>query len=153
MTTPHAEHAPERPPAGRLRMRVVTPEGTAWKGLAAHVVVPAHDGEVAIYPGHASFLGALGLGSLRIHEDAGATRRFYLEGGVVQVVDGLVTVLAERVLRVDAIDEAKARKDLTAALAEVPTDDEAFAERDHRLESARERIHARQGAAARDAEG
>jgi F-type H+-transporting ATPase subunit epsilon len=122
-----------------MRVAVVTPEGAAFEGTASAVVVPAHDGEVCFWPGHAPFVGALGAGEIRVLE-AGGMKRWYLEGGVVQVVDDVVTVLAEVVRAADKVDLEAARKDLAAALASTPTTDPEFADRDRRLASASARI-------------
>jgi F-type H+-transporting ATPase subunit epsilon len=134
------------PAAGRtatdrhLVVAVVTPEGSAFEGAAASVVIPAHDGEVAFLPGHAPFVGAIGFGELRISPVGGGTERWYLEGGVAQVLDDQVAILAEGVVPVERLDAEAAARDLRAALARVPTDDEAFAARDRALESARARL-------------
>jgi F-type H+-transporting ATPase subunit epsilon len=123
-----------------LRVSVITPEGRAFEGEAASVTLEAHDGQVAFLKGHAPFVGALGIGALAVTPQGGAPRRWFLEGGVVQVADDQVSVLAERVVDVAALDAEAARKDLATALALVPTTDVAFAERDRALASARTRL-------------
>lgn len=124
-----------------LNVAVVTPEGVAFEGEARAVVVPGHDGEVAFLRGHAPFVGAIGYGTLRVTTTDGTVRRWYLEGGVAQVLDDAVTVLAEAILPAEKVDAAAARKDLADALALVPTGDDEFADRDRRLASARARLH------------
>lgn len=102
----------------RIRVAVVTPEGAAFDGLARQVVVPAFDGEWAFLPGHAPFVALLGVGELRVTPDAGGVpERFYLAGGVVQVADNEVVVLAESVRRASALDAAKARQALSDAMS------------------------------------
>jgi F-type H+-transporting ATPase subunit epsilon len=122
-----------------LTVAVVTPEGMAYEGPASTVVVPGHDGEVAFLPGHAPFVGALGAGELRIETPQGP-RRFFLEGGVVQVMRDSVSVLAERATDAAAVDAEKARADLARALAERPAGDEAIAARERRATAARARL-------------
>jgi len=123
-----------------LNVAVVTPEGVAYEGDATAVVVPGHDGEVAFLRGHAPFVGAIGYGTLRVTTPDGKTRRWYLEGGVAQVLDDAVTVLADGIIPAEKVDAAAARKDLEAALALVPTTDEEFEDRDRRLASAQARL-------------
>ena len=82
--------------AQALTVRIVTPEAMVFDGRAEVVVVPSHDGETAFLPGHAAFVGLLGAGELRF-ETAAGTQHHFLQGGVVQVVDDVVTVLAESV--------------------------------------------------------
>ncbi|MHC5012129.1 MAG: ATP synthase F1 subunit epsilon [Planctomycetota bacterium] len=131
---------PEAALGGHLRVVVVTPEGSAFDGQARTVTVPAHDGEVAFLPGHAPFVGALGMGELRVVSSEDGTHRWYLEGGVVQVLADRVTILAEQVMGPDSVDGEQARRDLDEALALVPTTPEAFEGRDRALRSARARI-------------
>jgi F-type H+-transporting ATPase subunit epsilon len=133
------QESPASPPPtpGRLRVGVVTPEGSSYDGEARSAVLPLHDGEVSFLPGHAAFLGAVGVGLLRVDEGGGKGRRWYVEGGVVQVLDDVVTVLAEQVVLPEKLDLERARQDLEAALALVPTTPEAFQARDGALASAR----------------
>ena len=56
-----------------LKVSVVTPEGAAYDGEAAHVVAPAFDGEMAFYPMHAPLVGVLGYGELRVTRTDGET--------------------------------------------------------------------------------
>lgn len=119
------DHAPTGSPSsssgtGGLTLRVVTPEGAIHDGPVETVVVPSHDGETAFLKGHAAFVGLLGIGELRFHAVGGATARYFLGGGVVQVLHDVVTVLAESVVAAAALDPAKSRAELEAA-SHLPT--------------------------------
>ena len=78
-----------------LKVSVISPEQTVFEGEADMVVVPAWDGEMGILRGHAPMLVLLGKGPLRIRTKSGE-QRFDVEGGFLQVVDDIVTVLSER---------------------------------------------------------
>jgi F-type H+-transporting ATPase subunit epsilon len=82
-------------PAPHLTVSVISPEHTIYEGTADMVVAPAWDGEVGVLRGHAPMLVVLGSGDLRIDRD-GSTERYRVEGGFMQVVDDVVTVLTER---------------------------------------------------------
>ena len=115
-----------------LKVSVVTPEGAAYEGTATHIVVPAFDGEMAFYPMHAPFVGVLGYGELRVSRPDGDVETFYLAGGVAQIADDALTILAERVTPTAdlSVDEAE------AALAEaLGTKAEGEVEIDARLEA------------------
>jgi F-type H+-transporting ATPase subunit epsilon len=94
-----------------LHCTVVTPERAVLDAAADAVVVPAHDGEIGILPGHARLLAKVGVGVLRV-TSAGSTREMFVEGGFVQVVSDRVTVLTEAASEVDAIDVASAERRL-----------------------------------------
>ena len=112
---------------GALHVAVVTPEGSAYEGQAAQVVVPAFDGEVAFLHDHAPFVGLLGVGEMRISPAAGGSpERYYLAGGVVQVSDNEVVVLAETVRRASALKVADAERELADALGRDAVGDEAI---------------------------
>jgi F-type H+-transporting ATPase subunit epsilon len=78
-----------------LTVSVISPERTLYEGEATSVVAPAFDGELGILTGHAPMMTLLGTGTLRL-EGAGASQRFVVEGGFLQVVDNHVRVVTER---------------------------------------------------------
>ena len=79
-----------------MHVTVISPEASIFDGEAEAVVAPAFDGEVGILPHHAPFMTLLGQGTLVIRQ-AGADRRFRVEGGFLQVVHDVVRVVAEHV--------------------------------------------------------
>jgi F-type H+-transporting ATPase subunit epsilon len=81
--------------SGALHVVVISPEQTIFDGEAESVVAPAWDGELGILRGHAPLMALLGEGSLRVRS-GGRTEHFHVEGGFLQVVDNVVTVLSER---------------------------------------------------------
>jgi F-type H+-transporting ATPase subunit epsilon len=134
---------------GRLKVGVVTPEGSVFDGEATSVVVPGKDGEVAFYPLHAAYVGSLGCGELRITRPGGEVERWVLEGGVAEVADDQVTVLADRVSSLQRIDAEKVKADLAKAVASVPADPVAEALRDEAIRVAQVKLYllAREGRA------
>ena len=99
-----------------LSVAVVTPEGAAFEGNAKSVVVPGADGEFAFLPGHAPFVGTLGYGDLRLTDMQDSVRHFFLAGGVVQVADNEVTILAEHVEEGEKVDPELAERELAEAM-------------------------------------
>lgn len=81
--------------AGAMHVVVVTPERTLYDGHASAVVAPAYDGLVGILPRHAPFLCLLGTGPLVVRTAEG-DQRFTVAGGLVQVVDNVVRLVAEQ---------------------------------------------------------
>jgi F-type H+-transporting ATPase subunit epsilon len=123
-----------------LEVAVVTPEGAAWEGRALAVVVPAYDGEMAFFPMHAPLVGVLGHGELRITALDGTTHYFYLSGGVVQIADDRLAVLAESVVPAHRVDPDEARRRLADALAAEARGDLEISLRLGRMEDARARL-------------
>ena len=81
--------------AASLHVVVISPERTIYDGEAESVIAPAWDGELGILRGHAPLMALLGEGDVRVRT-GGKTEHFHVEGGFLQVVDDVVTVLSER---------------------------------------------------------
>ncbi|QDS99684.1 ATP synthase F1 subunit epsilon [Adhaeretor mobilis] len=78
-----------------LRCVVVTPEETVLETEADFVALPLFDGELGVAKHHAPMIGRLGYGELRIRTSEGE-KRFYVDGGFVQVADNVVSVLTNQ---------------------------------------------------------
>lgn len=97
-----------------LRCIVVTPEATALDEPADFIALPLYDGEIGIAPLHSPMIGRLGYGELRLVR-GGQTRRLYVDGGFVQVLGNVVSVLTNRAIDADQIDADVAAEHLAAA--------------------------------------
>ena len=98
---------------------VVTPERTLFDRPADFVALTLFDGEIGVAPGRAPLIGRLGCGEMRVrHEDR--TERYYVEGGFVEVLGDVVTVLTRRALPAAEIDAAVAQEQLASARPAAP---------------------------------
>jgi F-type H+-transporting ATPase subunit epsilon len=113
-------------PTRELQCVVVTPERAVLDEPADFVVVPMFDGELGVLPGRAPLVGRLGYGELRLRRGM-ETRRFFVDGGFVQVHANTVTVLTSRAMRAEDIDTATVMHALQAALAPAATSQESEA--------------------------
>ncbi len=115
---------------GPLSLVVVTPETTVLDVTAEYVVAPLYDGEIGIARNHAPLIGRLGYGELRFRNE-GKNTRYFVEGGFVQVVDNVVSVMTGRAIPAEQIDVHQARVQLDEALERPATGVESSArERD-----------------------
>jgi len=76
-----------------LKVSVISPEAVLFEGETESVVAPAYDGEVGILTGHAPLMALLGNGELRL---GGASKRFNVNGGFMQVLNNEVRVVPEK---------------------------------------------------------
>jgi F-type H+-transporting ATPase subunit epsilon len=100
--------------SGRLQCVVVTPERTLFDELVEFVALPLYDGELGILPGRTPLIGRLGFGELRTRQE-GITRRYFVDGGFVQVRDDVVTVLTNRAIPAADVDATAAARELEQA--------------------------------------
>jgi len=114
-----------------MECTITTPEELVFDGGATSVVVPAVDGEMGFLPRHAPLIGTLGSGELRVTESAGgAKRRFFVQGGFVQVLEDRVTVLAVAAQSVEKLDAAAERRALERLSATRPAPGASIEARD-----------------------
>ena len=82
-------------------------------------------GELGILPGHAPLLTGVRPGAVQLRLESGEEEVFYASGGFLEVQPGIVTVLADTVVRAEDIDEAaaaEARQAAERSLAEQAAD-------------------------------
>ena len=77
-----------------LTIRILTPEGTLFEGTATAVFLPGAVSPFEVLPGHGAIISALSAGVVRV-ENGNQEERFELSGGVVRVLDNVITVCAE----------------------------------------------------------
>lgn len=99
-----------------LRCVIVTPERTEVDVTATSVVVPLFDGEMGILKNHSPLVGRMGYGVLRVKDATGATQKYFVEGGFVQVADNVVSVLTDRVVKQETITATAANEAMAAAI-------------------------------------
>ena len=85
-----------------MKVDVIGPDSSLWRGDASSVSVPAIDGELGIRTGHQPVLAVLKPGPVRITPVSGEQVQVDVLGGFVSVDDDVVMVV------VDSKDERRA---------------------------------------------
>jgi len=122
-----------------LQCVVVTPEKTIRDQPADFVALPLDDGEIGIAPRHTAMIGRLGCGELRITSEEGISR-LYVEGGFVEVLGNVVTVLTSRAVPAEELDSAVAAEHLDSVRARPATSPEQVAQRERLAQQARAQL-------------
>jgi F-type H+-transporting ATPase subunit epsilon len=128
-----ADHATS---TGSLRCIVVTPETTVVDARAEFVTLTLADGEYGVAPQHAPMIGRLGYGELRI-KSGNDTKRYYTDGGFVQVLGNVVSVLTNRAVPAAMLDKQTITDQLRAAQSRPAAGNEALAIRERLISQAR----------------
>ena len=123
-----------------LSVVVVTPEQTVLEAEADFVALPLYDGEIGLLPGRAPLIGRLGPGEMRLKKD-GTTTSYYLDGGFVQVVDNVVSVMTSRAMLASRINVAAAEQLLAAETKKAAPTVEEQSIRDRHIAQARAQLH------------
>lgn len=83
----------EERPLQRLQLDVVTPEELVVSESVDEVTAQGVEGDFGVLPGHITFLTALRPGPL-VYRIGETTRRVDLAGGIAEVLNDRVTILA-----------------------------------------------------------
>ena len=112
-----------------LKVELVSPERILFSGEARTVIARTAGGDIAFMTGHAPFVGALGIGVVRIlPEGGGAEEQAAVHGGFVEVKDDRVTILSDVAELASQIDADRARRAAEEAQRRVNAGDDAEAE-------------------------
>ncbi|MFQ3575779.1 MAG: ATP synthase F1 subunit epsilon [Cytophagales bacterium] len=78
-----------------MRVEIVTPDSKVFDGEVEAVQIPGINGSFEILKGHAPIVSAIDSGKLRVKQTGEQHKFFDVTGGIVEVVDNKVAVLAE----------------------------------------------------------
>jgi F-type H+-transporting ATPase subunit epsilon len=79
-----------------MRVEIITPDKELFKGEATSVTVPGVDGSLGFLNNHAPLITVLKAGDVKVKTGSGSgTETFPVKGGVVEVSNNTVIVLAE----------------------------------------------------------
>ena len=122
-----------------LHCFLVTPEQTVRETFADFVAVALDDGEMGIAPGRRPIIARLGVGELRI-KCAGKTERYFIDGGFIEVLDNVVSLLTGHAIPADEIDEFFVQEELETVRTEPVYTPEGMAQRDETIRRLREQL-------------
>ena len=115
-------------------LKIVTPDGLIYDGLAEELIVRTGTGDMGILAGHINCVAALGMGRATVLTE-GKKRYGACIGGMVSVVNGLVTLVPTTFEWAEDIDVKRAEASADRAKAIIDNKDSSDA--DIRLAQAR----------------
>jgi F-type H+-transporting ATPase subunit epsilon len=119
-----------------LRLVIVTPEKTLLDETVSSLRFPLYDGDIGILPGRLPLIGRLGAGELKV-QLGGQEQRFFIDGGFVQVRQGVVTLLTNRAVPIADLNAAVAEQDLAQARTQPARTEDEFRRKAAALHRAR----------------
>jgi F-type H+-transporting ATPase subunit epsilon len=79
-----------------MNLEIITPDKKVFAGEATAVTLPGIQGQFQVLNNHAALVSTLGQGSVVV--EANGKETFTIDGGVVEVLNNNVLVLAEAIL-------------------------------------------------------
>lgn len=89
-----------------FKFELVSPEKILASEPVTLAVIPGEAGEFGVLPKHSPLLSSLKPGVVTLTTEGGETKRVFVAGGFADVTPEQCTVLAERAVNVDDLDQA-----------------------------------------------
>jgi len=93
----------------RFPLEIFSPDGKHYEDHAEILNVRLSDGEIGIMAGHSPLIGVIDTSQMNFKRD-GKTFEFAISGGILNVQDDKVVILADSFETRDEIDLARAKK-------------------------------------------
>ncbi len=81
-----------------MLLEIITPDKKVFSGEVKLIKVPGLDGWFEVMNKHAPIISVLGHGKVKVITDTGENKFFEVDGGVVEVKDNKVILLAEKLV-------------------------------------------------------
>jgi len=78
-----------------MKLEIITPDKKLFEGDVKSAVFPGSEGSFGILNNHAAMIATLKTGNIELIEENNAKQTFAVKGGVVEVLQNKVIVLAE----------------------------------------------------------
>lgn len=132
----------------KIKCSILTPDRYLYEGDIAFAVVQAYNGEMGFLVDHAPLISELGIGETRL-QDGKTTEFFVIEGGVVEMRDNKLIILAEKATKKSDLDKKDLEEKLKALKEEKEKEIKAFSSEWLTIQNEEVRLKARLKVASR----
>ncbi|MFD1008444.1 MULTISPECIES: F0F1 ATP synthase subunit epsilon [Oceanisphaera] len=102
-----------------FHLDIVSAEESLYSGSVSAVTVSGSEGELGIRYGHAPLLTSIRPGLIQYMTKSGQQEVLYVSGGMLEVQNSSVKVLADTAIRAEDLDKAKAEEAKRSAEAKL----------------------------------
>ena len=123
-----------------IRCRLITREARVLDTQVSYVSVPLWDGKAGFMTHTAPFVAKMGVGELRVDLASGGSKSWFVDGGFLQNVGDVLTVLTAKAIPSEELDLKVAQAELSAASAKSSEDPIEMAKITKQRETARAKV-------------
>jgi len=127
----------------KLKLEILTPNGSIFDGEAVSVTLPGEEGEFGVLAHHSSLSTLLEAGVVDIEKEDKSVESILINWGVVQVDEEKVIILVEGAVAIRGKNEsevASALEDAKALINSIADSDPAIASVSARIETAAQKL-------------
>jgi F-type H+-transporting ATPase subunit epsilon len=89
--------------ANKFELSIISAESRVFEGEVENVLVPGMIGDFLVLPNHAPCISSIRPGFLEFSEGTGKKQRYFVSGGIIEVINDTVSVLVDSVVEDDKI--------------------------------------------------
>ena len=110
----------------QMTVQIVTPDGLVYDHHAAFVSVKTIDGELGILPRHINTIAVLEVDQVKVRrvDDDKHIDWVAVNGGIIEIADNVITMVADSAERERDIDISRAERDKLRAEQEIEEEDD-----------------------------
>ena len=106
----------------KFDLTIISAESKVFEGKVENILVPGMVGDFLVLANHAPCISSIRPGFLEFSEGSSSKQRYFVSGGIIEVINNMVSVLVDSAVSGDKI----VKEDITSLLSEV--DDRLSAE-------------------------
>lgn len=95
-----------------LELEIVSPAKSVYKGVVKSVIAPGTMGEFQVLYNHAAMVATLQIGILKIEDENGNLTPYCTSGGILEVKNNKISVLADTIESKEELDIERAKRSL-----------------------------------------
>jgi len=118
-----------------LKLEIITMDRVVYRGDVVSVSAPGSLGEFQVLFNHAPLVSRLEIGRIKIVDQQNMETRFSVSGGIFEVRDNKIIILADAIENQDEIDVERAQKAIEKAQAII--DSKSFTNKEEMFEAIR----------------
>ena len=114
--------------AETTNLEVVTPSAIIFSEPVEMVVIPGLDGKIGALPRHSKVISTLDRGLVDIFNDDKISSQIMIDGGIAEINETKVTILAERAEKIDKANKQVLEEKLLAFQSQESHNDQNIAD-------------------------
>ena len=99
----------------KFDLSIISAESKVFEGKVENILVPGMVGDFLVLSNHAPCISSIRPGFLEFSEGTSDKQRYFVSGGIIEVINNMVSVLVDTAVADDKI----AKEDITNLISEV----------------------------------
>ena len=99
----------------KFELSIISAESKVFEGKVENILVPGMVGDFLVLSNHAPCISSIRPGFLEFSEGTSDKQRYFVSGGIIEIINNVVSVLVDSAVASDKI----AKEDITNLISEV----------------------------------